>query len=185
MPSTAPPSGHDDLHRYQHFKLYRDYVEHEDALIDKRLLWNLNIQGFLLATYGFSVQKLAEVQVHQPQTDEKELLGTWALYALLFVLPLLGGVISFLSWQGIEAAQFAIKNLSDEWAEIEHGYKSGHDALKPPQPLPQLPKMTGGGAALAHDWGLRAPLWFPWAFICVWGALFAFYILLLAHFWKD
>jgi hypothetical protein len=34
----------------------------EDELLNHRITWNLAIQGFLFATYGFSIQKLAEVQ---------------------------------------------------------------------------------------------------------------------------
>ena len=180
MPTAAPSSGHDDLHRHQHFKLYRDYLEHEDFLIDKRLLWNLSIQGFLFATYGLSVQKLAEVQSHQP-TAGNEILGAWALHALLFALPALGVVISFLSWQGVHAARTAIKRLDDEWKAIENDYQAAHKAAKPHQPLPQLPNITGGGAPLAHDWGLRAPLFYPWAFIVVWGALFLFNVVLISY----
>ena len=30
---------------YQHYKIFRDYVEREDALIDKRLLWNITFKG--------------------------------------------------------------------------------------------------------------------------------------------
>src|ERR1051325_2213045 len=60
-----------------HYKIFRDYIEHEDGLIDKRLLWNINIQGFLFATYGFSVQKLAEVQAVSRHVEE---VGAKTLY---------------------------------------------------------------------------------------------------------
>src|SRR5580658_9768416 len=43
--------------KHVHYKLFRDYIEHEDSLINQRLLWNINIQGFLFAAYGLSVQK--------------------------------------------------------------------------------------------------------------------------------
>jgi hypothetical protein len=30
---------------YQHFRIFREHIEHEDGLVDEGLLWNINIQG--------------------------------------------------------------------------------------------------------------------------------------------
>src|SRR5437879_8379854 len=44
------------------YRIFRTYVEHEDDLINQRQTWNLTIQGFLFASYAFSLQKLVEAE---------------------------------------------------------------------------------------------------------------------------
>jgi hypothetical protein len=48
--STAAEEDMTNIRRVEHYKLFRDYIEHEDGLVNQRLLWNINIQGFLFAT---------------------------------------------------------------------------------------------------------------------------------------
>jgi hypothetical protein len=43
------------------YVLYRDYIKHEDELINARTSWMINIQSFLIATFGFSYQKKFEM----------------------------------------------------------------------------------------------------------------------------
>jgi hypothetical protein len=168
-----------------HYKLFRDYIEHEDSLINERLLWIINIQGFLFATYGFSVQKLADVQA---LPHAKELAGAKALYWLILILPILGVAISFYSLKGVKAAQNAIRQLTADWLEARKQH-TGH----PPRilsELPKLPVIIGGGykgrasgdygghsrwavfpghrLPDAHSEGFRAPIMFPVIFIVVW-----------------
>lgn len=40
---------------------YRNYLQHEDNLINNRISWMLTIHGFLYATYGFTLQKKIEI----------------------------------------------------------------------------------------------------------------------------
>ncbi len=206
-PALAPASvqasaSSSKLSYHQHYKIFRDYIEHEDGLIDKRLLWNINIQGFLFATYGFSVQKLAEVQGHRLA----ELSGAKALYWLIFLLPLLGIGISVYSLKGVDAAQNAIRKLKDDWEAAEKQHTEGEPRIL--YELPKLPGIIGGGDAGtascqantqgiagrppflkkwleslrprkyphdAHTEGFRAPQMFPKIFITAWVALFASY----------
>ena len=41
--------------------LFRDYIKHEDDLVNHRLTWLLTIHGFLYATCGFTLQARPEV----------------------------------------------------------------------------------------------------------------------------
>jgi hypothetical protein len=159
----------------EHYKLFRDYVEHEDSLIDHRLLWNINIQGFLFATYGFSVQKLAEVQIH---SGAQEIIGAQALYWLIGVLPFFGIAVSVWSFLGVIAAQDAIASLTKQWEEIEGEYRKRGSTLA-------LPKLIGGGDLKAHKWGFLAPKSFPWVFVAAWALLLIHYGIVLGHFWKH
>jgi hypothetical protein len=43
------------------YGIYRGYIQHEDTLINHRITWMLTIHGFLYATYGFTLQKLLEI----------------------------------------------------------------------------------------------------------------------------
>jgi hypothetical protein len=162
------------LAKHVHFKMFRDYIEHEDGLIDKRLLWNINIQGFLFATYGFSVQKLAEMQALKGETVAPT--GITSLRGFMVILPMLGIVISILSFVGVIAAQRAIAQLSHDWHEAE---KEHLPNATPPPDGPRLPGIIGGGYTgetppdecdrlAAHKGGFRAPLWFPWIFVVAW-----------------
>ena len=49
-----------EITKAEHFKIFRDYMQHEDNLINQRVSWNSTIQGFLFATYGLSQQKLPD-----------------------------------------------------------------------------------------------------------------------------
>ena len=152
--------------------------------MNNRLLWNINIQGFLFATYGFSVQKLAEV----PGQHGTEIAGAKSLlYWLIGILPIFGAAVSFFSWKGVRAAQDAIINLNTQWNEI-----IGDEY--PTEKRSLLPKLIGGGdpkvseirsASKSHHkivgWGFLAPRLFPWIFIWTWAALFLGYVLLVVH----
>src|SRR5271170_1594006 len=43
------------------YELYREYVRHEDGLVNYRMTWLLTIHGFLYATYGFTMQTNLQV----------------------------------------------------------------------------------------------------------------------------
>jgi hypothetical protein len=157
---------------FEHFKLFRKYANHEDDLINHRLLWNINIQGFLFATYGFSVQKLAEVLLQEKVgvQDEKTVLYCLPLFVLIVVLPAFGIVISVLSLKGVQAAQLAIENLNYQWLEIVNTLYQSNDLA-----IPML--IGGGGRAIdrsstdhekAHKWGFLAPIWLPKIFGYSW-----------------
>jgi hypothetical protein len=159
---TIPLSSKLPIHL--HYKIFRDYVEHEDGLINNRLMWNITIQGFLFATYGFSVQKLAEVQASNG-TESIGGTGVFALRWLIIILPILGSFVSYYSWRGVRAAQKAIGRLEDTWTTI----------TKPPDG-PRLPGLTGGGDEANHTEGFLAPKVFPWIFVVAWVLLLISYL---------
>lgn len=172
---------HSKLKIHEHFKIFRDYVEHEDGLINNRLTWNTTIQAFLFTVYGFSVQKLADIHA-KPGTQD---ITEKALFWLTFVLPVFGGGISYLTYKGVMAAQRAIENLEQQWDEIvKCEYPTENPGL--------LPKLIGGGStkvAAFHDelhaselkrhhvvvnWGFTAPKRFPRFFEVAWALLFLY-----------
>ncbi|HTT82215.1 MAG TPA: hypothetical protein VMF67_01910 [Rhizomicrobium sp.] len=114
----------DDLPIY---KLFRDYVKHEDSLINNRLSWLLTIHGFLYATYGFTIQKkleiaakLATVLSTSPPGYLKCLgsmgnLGITIIQMELFLLCIVavGLLISLVGLLSINAARRAANSLRD------------------------------------------------------------------------
>ena len=175
------------LAKHIHFKIFRDYIEHEDELVNARLLWNINIQGFLFATYGFSLQKLAEIQ-NPPMSPVRPIsgIGAFALDWLIIILPVLGTLISTFSLIGIVAAQRAIAQLTCDWGEALKEYLPG---TPPPPSGPLLPGIIGGGDGdptrvkrswgdlnlRTHKLGFLAPVVFPVIFAGTWIALFVSY----------
>jgi hypothetical protein len=55
------PIGKDLAESLLIYKTFREYIRHEDALINNRMTWVFTIHGFLYATYGFTIQKKLEV----------------------------------------------------------------------------------------------------------------------------
>jgi len=160
---------------YQHFEIFRTDVRNEDTLVNSRLLWNINIQGFLFAAYGLSIQRIPDPQNgHMVQGVARN-----SLAALIFFLPLLGFSISWMSYKGIRAAQIAISSLNRQWKEIVGEYYKAEASM--------LPMLIGGGcpsidrhgshARKAHQWGLLAPNTIPRIFMTIWALLFTIHFL--------
>jgi hypothetical protein len=161
------------MSRESHYSLFRDYVKHEDDLVRHRLNWNLNIQGFLFATYGFSIQKMVEIKANllnsRPPLIVIESDKSWvALRVLVKTLPVVGFGVSLLVLLGVGAAKIAIDKLHDDWEDCENRrYK---------EESPKLPKMTGAGVRTAHYLGFYAPLMIPVVFMGAWAYIFAFLV---------
>jgi hypothetical protein len=60
-PPQQPTIGADFDEGIKTYEFFRDYVKHEDNLINQRLTWLLTIHGFLYATCGFTLQKKYEI----------------------------------------------------------------------------------------------------------------------------
>jgi hypothetical protein len=89
----------------EHFELYRDYVKHEDELINRRLTWLLTVQGFLFAAYGltnqgYSASSSAASFAINPMKD-----FAGSLPHIFASVDLLVGILAFL---GVLAAQVSV-----------------------------------------------------------------------------
>ena len=152
-PGAVVAARYSTLPIHELYKIFRDYVEHEDTLVNNRLLWNINIQGFLFATYGFTIQKLAEVQAIRNQ----EIVvgtGTVAMRCLIVFLPVLGISISYLSWKGVKAAQNAIARLEGEWDAVQSRWAARACRVSPEEA--RMPIIKKGswlrGISLGFSW---------------------------------
>jgi hypothetical protein len=195
-----PPPEADDVKELsvdRHYKIFRDYIEHEDALIHNRLSWNFTIQAFLFATYGICLQKLLTSDPHQEDEGIRTLLTKLTYY----LIPLVGVLVAALSFLGTWAARQAIRQLERDWNWIhlgveeyrrtggsflkriwlmvkQRGDRTYEEAIKRQHRAarPFLPKLTGGGHPTAHFLGFWSPLVVPWVFLLAWLFLLAFAI---------
>jgi hypothetical protein len=124
----------------EYFKIFRSYVEHEDALVSNRLKWNTTIQVFLFAIYGLVLEKLP-------------------FWWLILGIPLFGILVAGFSFVAVLAATRALKKLNEEWEVIADKH----------QEEKYLPSgLLGGGDPTAHKLGLLGPQCFPWIFVLAW-----------------
>jgi hypothetical protein len=132
----------------QIYDLYRDYVKHEDELINRRLSWNLTLQGFLFAAYGVSFQ----------------IVGSKPYLRLLpCVFPVVGGLVAFLVLMSILAAQEAIRGLETHWLKPLNSIEADVKEM--------LPELTGGSQKFAKFWGWVPQVYIPGVIMAAWVAL--------------
>lgn len=138
------------------FRLLREYLVHEDDLINQRTKWLITIQSFLIATFGFSVQKLLEVIA---KGDVPLSAGVRARYfCFLLILVFVGLATSYVSRASVKAAVTAMDSLGEHWRKNRDKY-----------PGPEwLPGLIGGGSLETHFKGTRMPLWLPNVFFILW-----------------
>jgi hypothetical protein len=127
------------------YELFRDYVKHEDELINNRLSWLLTIHGFLYATYGFTIQKKLEVAQHMAdvlQGKSSEYVNCYVSLGnlgitiaqvefFLIFLVLIGFFISVVGLLSIRAATLASHNLNNIF---DGQYSDARIGVQPPHP---------------------------------------------------
>jgi hypothetical protein len=143
------------------YELYREYLKHEDNLINYRLTWNITIQGFLFAACGFFFKP---ADGPAPSGGAASAIPTYVL-----VIPVTGFFISAAAILGIVAAQRAIRRLEDCWLCLPAVYANARNAE-----LPALPPLAGGGAPNSVFFGSLIS-WLVPAIICAaWFSIFIF-----------
>jgi len=163
--NSIPANGVINSIIYQYNLIFREFIHHEVDLVKNRLLWSINIQGFLFATYGFSVQKLVG---HKPERAAAKFV--LALEVVVLALPIFGAVVSYISLMGVKAAQRAILSLDSQWTTLRTNYPAEERNL--------VPRLIEGGNlkdvpfGQIHELGLRPARWFLQVFIAAWVALF-------------
>lgn len=143
---------------------YRDYIQHEDYLINQRITWLISIQSFLIATFGFSYQKKFEIlslniSKVEPLKDTQlekfnDLISKYDTF--LIILTIIGIAVSIIALLSTNAAHSAIDVLSSEWKKI-----SPDNGL-------ELPGIIGGGSKKAHRYGKVLAELLPWFFLGIW-----------------
>ena len=137
------------------YSIYRDYIKHEDDLLNRRLMSNIILEGFLFATDGFSHELLHAAAFHDGLMAD--------LKVLPMVLPFVGIAAGVLTVMSIVAAQSAIAGLKKDWEEIACEID--------PKALSRLPALTGAGQKLSNGLGKVPQIGIVAVIMCGWVAI--------------
>jgi hypothetical protein len=154
-------------HVHTLYKQYREYIVHEDNLINHRSTWIYMIQSFLVASYGFAIKlegsdKLKPIFQRPDDTAAAAEHHQWFL-VMVALVGILVGVIGILSLFGPKGA---IDELQQKWEqEIAKTY---------PDCCRELPGLTGGGKQRNTFLGRLAPYFLPVVLIGMWFGLLFF-----------
>jgi hypothetical protein len=110
-------------------------IQRENALLDHRLTWTLQLNGFLFTAMGFLAPK--------ELTDKalQSLVNTW--------IPVTGCVVSLACLLGVIAAQMQLDYLAKFWAASRRdGLRPFGDRTKGPYLLGMLPCLMPPGILL-------------------------------------
>jgi hypothetical protein len=182
------------------YGLFRDYVKHEDGLVNNRLLWLLSIHGFLYATYGFTIQKKLEIAqkiadiIHEKSDIyaqcyiETSPLLVSIIQTELFLLCIImvGALISIAGLISIGAAKSAAKSIREIFNQqysslitarfgIRYTFTAGNNVTN----YAVFPSIVGGGRR-GLDWrGFVASTAIPWVLLISWSVAFIFTMIYL------
>ena len=141
----------------KYFTLIREYMKHEDDLINNRTTWLNTIQSFLIAAFGITFQKSIELLSSSAnKIDDLAIIRGYQYLSTVFSLVGIG--TSIIAWYAILAAVNSINALRDKWSTSPY-YERHKDFL---------PGIVGGGHPGAHEGGTRFALWLPRFFLVFW-----------------
>ena len=143
------------------YKYVRDYIVHEDSLINFRLNWLLVIQGLLFTAYGLSIKEPLSSDINK----------------FRLVISFLGIATCILIFLSISTGIIAIKNLEAFWRKQKNRQN--------PTKFAKFPFITGGAdpkryneedklLQKLHKFQYRlnlaflSPLCIPLIFFCAW-----------------
>src|SRR5690348_2032029 len=101
MPSMSH-SG--DLSRAEYYGLIRSQIEHEDELVNLRVVWQLLVQSFFLTAYATPLN--AKDPAKTPVFEQEQQLLTW-------LLPVAAWVAGLLTFVSIITAMKTIRHLRE------------------------------------------------------------------------
>jgi len=145
------------------YNAYRDYVKHEDTLMNVRMTWFLTIQAFLFSCYALLNQKRISagnfelVRSWQEFIDITELKFKFSLIILVLIC-FFGYFTARRSYISVRAASLAIVALRSKW-DAEFARRG---------PFASLPSITGGGNDKARDEGWASAAFLPRAAMVIW-----------------
>jgi len=159
----------------------RNYIEHEDKLINDRIGRTLLVHGFLLASGVLLVQSRVEAAAKCMGRDQgcwTQATGTNAhllapeqlsivlllVDILLPLIAMIGVVTTRAALRGVVAAEESVTSVRQHWERFAAQHRSAVDRL-------HLPGVTGGGSTAVEEKGhgssvhLLRHLFLLWVFI--------------------
>jgi hypothetical protein len=161
------------------YSIFRDYVKHEDGLINSRMTWLITVQSFLIATFGLSYQKRFEIiseGIIKIDNEAKKYLITQVVSEydiFLIFLAIIGLTTSIVALYSIKGAVHALKALNGIWKIFLEDNKITFPLLV------KLPNIVGGGNVNAPKQGRAFPTNLPKLFIVAWSVVLLVLLVLL------
>lgn len=144
-PLNPAPRFNSPTQKEARYRYVAHQINREDGLVNYRLTWMLQINGFLFAA-------LAALTVMDSKDSKNEILQSFVLCAL----PLTGFAVSFASLIGVIAAMFQLRYLVKFW---EDDNKYNMENLEWPRPF---------GNWFTRKLGLAPKLVLPVILSCLW-----------------
>jgi hypothetical protein len=98
-PAPEPEKGQPDKAEIEKFaEITRDMIKHENELVNHRMVWMINFQGFLIAAASF-------------------LWGSYHAKSATIALAILGGLMALSHLVALRASHLAITKLQQDWRD--------------------------------------------------------------------
>lgn len=140
------------------YRVYRDYIVHEDTLIGSRINWLTVSQPFLFASYSLSLSAGFEPK------------GMERLATMQEAVCWLGMLLSGITLISVLASVRSMISLKASWAAEQGRAPSVGDKAEASS---NLPAFTAGGSQSAHYMGLAATLGLPGFSLFIWFWLYS------------
>jgi hypothetical protein len=141
------------------YEIHREYIEHEDDLINHRSTWHLLLQGFLFAAFGV---------IGQWQTEKGCGFLTGERYDIVYVLAGTGFLIALAALASTFAANMSVRRLIKGWDRITR--RSGVD----PKIWRVFPGLGGAGKKWIAMSGAIPAVIIPIVIVFAWGFILQF-----------
>lgn len=158
LPACGEDIGDADL-----YNIYRNYVEHEDDLINNRVGWFIQLHSFLIASYGIVFAALISTFFVQGTPLVPPIGPQGVACGLLIGIAFIGSASAFSATQSITAANDAIQELNRRWKILFEQRGGGLN----------LPGLTGGGHPGSTARGARFQLVLPRVLVVLWFISFS------------
>lgn len=163
------------------FFIWRDYIKHEDGLINNRITWFVSFHSFLIAAFGL-VLTTAISTLFAKNTN---LVGLYVLIisaifsGFLTLIIVVGLQTAHSTYFSVMAAASAIQNLEEDWSLLlKRLTKKGEDSEPTRLKMFEaMPGITGGGDVSNNERGIGIAARLPrlihglWRFLLVVPAL--------------
>jgi len=146
------------------YNVYRDYVKHEDTLMNVRMTWFLTMQAFLFSCYALLNQKRISAGNFELIRSWQEFIGDITdmkfkfSIIILMLICFFGYFTARRSYISVRAASLAIVALRSKW-DTEFAQNGA---------FLSLPGITGGGDEKARDEGWASAAFLPTAAMVIW-----------------
>ena len=183
------------------YRIFREYLQHEDELANNRLSWMLSIHGFLYASYAFTIQtKLQVAQRINPDLPTNSpgagsaghagsypvsplIASIWQVDSVIFLICFVGFFISLVALRSIGAAgkanETTLKMFEKQFG-VQPAFGAPVTVLVANKLV--LPTIAGGGDHQNIPRGFLSAKWIPvflmsgWVFSLLFDAWLIWYI---------